>query len=196
MDKNDKCKICRTMGEKLFLKGEKCNLPTCPFSRRSYAPGQHGGKMRRRSRPSDYKMQLMEKQKARAIYGLSEVMLSSYYSQARKDKGSTGQKLMDLLESRLDNIIYRASWAASRRDARQMASHGKVMLNGKSCKSPNTILTKGDKVEVKEILSDIKRDIPDWLKVTGKTLEVTSSPKYDKDQSIINEQLIIEFYSR
>ena len=196
MDKNDKCKICRTMGEKLFLKGDKCNLPTCPFSRRSYAPGQHGGKMRRHGRPSDYKTQLMEKQKARAIYGLSEVVLSSYYSQARKDKGSTGQKLMDLLESRLDNIIYRASWAASRRDARQMASHGKVKLNGKGCKSSNTVLTKGDKLEVKEVLVDIKRDIPDWLKVSGKTLEVISTPKYDKDQSIINEQLIIEFYSR
>lgn len=196
MDKNEKCKICRKMGEKLFLKGDKCNLPTCPFSRRSYAPGQHGSKMRRQRRPSDYKIQLVEKQKARAIYKLGEVALQSYYNKARKDKGSTGQKLMDLLESRLDNIVYRASWAASRSDARQMVSHGQVKLNGKGCKSSNIILVKGDKLQMKGVLSEIKRDVPNWLKVSEMSLEVTSNPEYDKEQSIINEQLIIEYYSR
>jgi len=103
---------------------------------------------------------------------------------------------MDLLESRTDNVIYRASWATSRRDARQLVSHGLVKLNGKNNKSPNMILKKGDKLEIKEILTDVKRDIPKWIKVKNKSLEIVSNPEYDKDQSIINEQLIIEYYSR
>jgi len=196
MKKNDKCRICRKMGEKLFLKGDKCNLPTCPFTRKNYAPGQHGSKGIRRRRVSDYQMQLMEKQKAKAIYNINEVDLLSYYTRARKEKGATGQKLMDLLESRTDNVIYRASWATSRRDARQLVSHGLVKLNGKNNKSPNMILKKGDKLEIKEILTDVKRDIPKWIKVKNKSLEIVSNPEYDKDQSIINEQLIIEYYSR
>lgn len=196
MNKTDKCRICRKMGEKLFLKGDKCNLPTCPFTRRSYAPGQHGGKGGRQRRASDYKMQLVEKQKARAIYNISEVVLRSYYTRARKEKGATGQILMDLLESRADNVIYRASWKSSRRDARQSISHGLVKINGRNNKSSNLITKKGDKLEIKEISTDVKRDVPSWIKVKGKSLEIVSNPEYDKDQSIINEQLIIEYYSR
>jgi small subunit ribosomal protein S4 len=196
MDKRDQCKMCRRAGEKLFLKGEKCNLPSCPFTRRSYGPGQHGGKAKRFMKISDYAIQLNEKQKAKAIYGISESQLSAYCDKARRVKGATGQALMDILESRLDNIVYRAAWAQSRREAKQIVSHKNVSVNGKKSKSSNLQVSKGDKVEIKGVANEIKRDIPDWLKVNGNKLEVVAQPSYDKDQSIINEQLIIEYYSR
>lgn len=196
MEKKDQCKMCRRVGEKLFLKGEKCNLPSCPFARRSYGPGQHGGKTIKFSKSSDYAVQLSEKQKAKAIYGVSESQLSSYYKQARKVKGATGQALMDMLESRLDNIVYRAAWAQSRKEARQMVSHRNIIVNGKTVRSASMQMRKGDKVELKPTLKKIKRDIPDWLKVSKNKLEVIAKPYYDREQSVINEQLIIEYYSR
>jgi small subunit ribosomal protein S4 len=196
MEKRDQCKMCRRAGEKLFLKGEKCNLPSCPFTRRSYGPGQHGDKMRKFSKSSDYAVQLSEKQKAKAIYGISESQLSSYYKQARKVKGATGQVLMNMLESRLDNIVYRAAWAQSRKEARQLVSHRNVIVNGKTAGAANMQIRKGDKVELKPAPKEIKRDMPDWLKVSKNKLEVIAEPYYDREQSIINEQLIIEYYSR
>jgi len=196
MEKKDQCKMCRRAGEKLFLKGEKCNLPSCPFARRSYGPGQHGGKAKGFRKSSDYAIQLNEKQKAKAIYGVSENQLSTYCDKARRVKGATGQILMDMLESRLDNIVYRAAWAQSRRQARQFISHRSVSVNNKISKSSNMQISKGDKIEIKSAVSDVKRDIPDWLKVSNNKLEVIGRPSYDGDQSIINEQLIIEYYSR
>ena len=196
MQKKDKCRLCRRAGEKLFLKGEKCNLPSCPVARRAYGPGQHRNQGKRFRRMSDYSLQLNEKQKARAIYGISELQLLTYYKKARKVKGASGQKLMDLLESRIDNVIYRAGWASTRSEARQISVHGRVKINNKKTRSANILMKRGDKLEIVSIKESEKSDIPEWIKVTGKSLEVISSPVFDKGQSIINEQLIIEYYSR
>lgn len=196
MKKFDKCSICRRAGEKLFLKGEKCNLPSCPVTRRSYRPGQHGNKAIKGRKISDYAIQLNEKQKAKAIYGLSESQLRTYFEKARMVKGATGQTLMNLLESRLDNVVYKASPAKSRSEAKQFVSHGNVKVNGKKVKSSSTLVKKGDKIEIKKIEGDAKKDIPDWLKSKNNTIEISGDPTFDHEQSIINEQLIIEYFSR
>jgi len=196
MKKLDKCKLCRRAGEKLFLKGERCGSPSCALERRSYAPGQHGSKPSRSRRKSDYAIQLNEKQKAKAIYGVSELQLLSYYKNALRVKGATGEKLMNMLESRVDNVVYRAGWARSRQHARQLTTHGAIKINGRRTRSAGQIIKKGDTISINNTNDEIKRDLPPWIKKNNSTVEITSDPTHDRDQSIINDQLIIEFYSR
>jgi len=198
MEKSDKCRICRRVGEKLFLKGEKCNSPKCTFTKKSYPPGLGGPKLRMR-RGSDYSIQLKEKQKARAIYGVSERQMQNYFNEARKDRSATGAILIQFLERRLDNIVYKAGWARSRNEARQMVSHGKILLNGKKAKTASQIVSIGDKVQTKQFPEKLptQKDLPNWINLSAdlKECEIKTLPEKD-ELSLINEQLIIEFYSR
>jgi len=198
MEKLDKCRICRRAGEKLFLKGDKCNLPSCPVTKRPYPPGQTGvkGKMKK---TSDYAKQLLEKQKGRAIYGLTEKQMANYFDQARKKRHSTGSELINLLESRVDNVLYRASLASSRNEARQMVVHSNVKVNSRKIKSPSIQLKVGDKVEVdKKLVKEVKREVAPWINIDkgSNVLEIINKPDVEAVTSSINIQLIIEFYSR
>lgn len=196
MKKTDNCRICRRVGEKLFLKGEKCNSPACPFLKRSYAPGDAGPRSKNR-KGSDYLLQLVEKQKARAIYGLNERQMASYFESARKTVGQTGPKLIELLERRLDNAAYRVGFAPSRDEARQMVGHGKILINGKKVNSGSYMVKISDKIALKSPKTKLssKNGIR-WIKVLGPAeAQVTDVPNKD-DVSQINEQLIIEYYSR
>jgi len=197
MKYTDKCSICRRAGEKLFLKGEKCNLPSCPFLKRSYSPGESGPR-KRGKKGSDYLIQLIEKQKARAIYGVSERQMANYFAIARRHVGQTGSKLFELLEKRLDNIVFRGKLADSRRQARQMITHGAVMLNGKSVNIPSHQTKVGDKVNLAKGLDKKinQKELPGWLKLTNEDkIEVTGSPEKEAF-SQFNEQFIVEYYSR
>jgi small subunit ribosomal protein S4 len=197
MKKNDKCRICRRAGEKLFLKGEKCNTPNCVFAKKSYAPGLGGAKARVR-RGSDYSIQLKEKQKARAIYGVSEKQMQNYFAKARKNRSATGENLIQLLEGRIDNVVYRAGWARSRNEARQIVSHSKVSLNGRYVKTPSLQVKISDKIKLNTALDKetAKKDLPAWISAkSGTEIEVKSLPQKE-ELLLINEQLIIEFYSR
>ena len=197
MEKLDKCRLCRRAGEKLFLKGDKCNLPSCPVLKRPYAPGQTGAKGSRR-KTSDYAKQLLEKQKARAIYGVSEKQMSNYFELARKTRTSTGTELMKLLESRLDNMVFRAGWASSRNEARQMVVHGKMSVNGKKSKSPSMHTKVGDLIVTRQMPKEVKKEVSENIKLSkdSKEFEVISEPNVDSVLTSINIQLIIEFYSR
>lgn len=199
MDNNAQCRICRRTGEKLFLKGDKCSLPTCPFNKRSYAPGQAGAKLRRK-RGSDYSTQLREKQKARAIYGLRERQMRKFFDEARKIKGATGERLIQILESRLDNISFRSGWFSSRDKARQAVNHGHVLVNGKKVSVPSYLVKPGDKIALKRVIENEtkEKDLPIWIKV-GKTsteVELERLPKLDELNMPFDVQLITEFYSR
>jgi small subunit ribosomal protein S4 len=191
MKSNDKCRICRRVGEKLFLKGEKCNTPSCAFAKKSYAPGHLGPKARLR-RGSDYSIQLREKQKARAIYGVSEKQMSNYFNEARKDRSATGAILLQFLERRL-------GYSRSRNEARQMVSHGKVKINGKRAKTASQQVSIGDKILVEKILDQrpSSSNLPSWIGQikAGNEMEIKALPQKD-ELSLIDEQLIIEFYSR
>lgn len=193
------CRICRRSGEKLFLKGDKCSLPSCPFNKRSYAPGQAGAKVRRR-RGSDYSLQLMEKQKARAIYGLREKQMRKFFAEARKVKGSTGERLVQILESRLDNITYRAGWFSSRDKARQAVNHGHVSVNGKKVSIPSFIVKPSDSLALIKVIENETRekDLPAWLKAgkSGKEVILERLPQLEELNTSFDVQLITEFYSR
>lgn len=195
MNKQDKCRMCRRTGEKLFLKGDKCFGPSCPVEKRPYAPGQAGPKARNK-KMSDYSKQLIEKQKARAVYGISENQMRNLFEKARKKRHSTGTELMKMLESRVDNVVYRIGWASSRNQARQFVVHGLVKLNGRKIKSPSIQLLPEDKLEIKKFDGEEKKGLPQWLKVNAKQAEIVAEPALDETMSGINEQLIIEFYSR
>ena len=195
MKKSDNCRMCRASGEKLFLKGEKCNLPTCPFLKRSYAPGQAGAKARPR-RGSDYSVQLKEKQKARAIYGVSEKQMANYFKLSRKTKSETGSKLIQILETRLDNVVFRAGWASSRDQARQMVSHGKISLNTKKVNAPSCQVKINDEISAQKA-GEGKTELPKWLKSkSADSVLISALPTRDDIQEAYNEQLIIEYYSR
>jgi small subunit ribosomal protein S4 len=198
MEKKSNCRICRRLGLKLFLKGEKCNSGKCPFERRSYAPGHLGAKARIR-RGSDYSVQLSEKQKLRAIYGVSEKQLSNYYVQARKDKTGSADILLQLLERRLDNVVFRAGWSLSRDHARQMITHGLVKVSDKKTKSPG-YLVKAQEVLQVEIEKDRVQKIEQtpWLKIDKDLTKVTviSLPTKPEISDLVNEQFVIEYYSR
>jgi small subunit ribosomal protein S4 len=203
----DKCRNCRREGEKLYLKGEKCFTDKCPVERRAYAPGQHGQKSG--ARMSDYGKQLREKQKVRHIYGLLERQFRGTYAAAARSKGVTGERLLQLLESRLDTVVYRMGFGASRAEARQVVRHTGVLVNGKRVNIPSYHVRPGDTVEVvskaKEQLR-IKaaaeaagsRGLPEWLEVDGKALKGTfkALPARADLPSTINESLIIELYSK
>ncbi len=202
-----KCRQCRREGEKLFLKGEKCFTDRCAVERRSYAPGQHGQKSG--SRLSDFGKQLREKQKLRRTYGVLERQFRNTYAQAARSKGVTGERLLQLLETRLDNMAYRMGFGASRSEARQVVRHNGILVNGKRVNIPSYQVRPGDVIEVvakaKEQLR-IKaaseaadgRGFPEWLEVDAKAMKGTfkSLPARADLSSTVNENLIIELYSK
>jgi len=203
----DKCRNCRREGEKLYLKGEKCFTDKCPVERRAYAPGQHGQKSG--ARMSDYGKQLREKQKLRRTYGVLERQFRNIYAEASRSKGVTGERLLQLLECRLDNIAYRMGFGASRAEARQVVRHNGVLVNGRRVNMPSFVCRPGDVVEVagkaKQQLR-IKgaaeaaegRGFPEWLEVDAKALKgkFKARPQRTELPSTINESLVVELYSK
>jgi len=202
-----KCRQCRREGEKLFLKGEKCFTDKCAVERRAYAPGQHG--QRSGARLSDYGKQLREKQKLRRTYGVLERQFRNTYAAASRSKGVTGERLLQLLESRLDSVAYRMGFGASRSEARQVVRHNAILVNGKRVNIPSYNVRPGDVIEVapkaKEHLrikaaaeAAASRNIPEWLDVDSKALKGTfkALPGRAELPSNINEHLIIELYSK
>ncbi len=203
------CKLCRREGEKLFLKGERCFSPKCAFERRSYAPGMHGRQAQYRRKESDYSLQLRAKQKARRIYGVYERQFRRYFREAQRQKGLTGVNLLILLESRLDNVVYRLGFASSRAQARQLVRHGHFDVNGRKTNIPSYLVKPGDIIAVREFsrgnmyfkeVSQILDDdrIPAWLSLdpTNLTGKVVDLPSRDDIDVSLNEQLIVEYYSR
>jgi small subunit ribosomal protein S4 len=202
-----KCRQCRREGEKLFLKGEKCFTDRCAVERRSYAPGQHGQKSG--SRMSDFGKQLREKQKLRRTYGVLERQFRNIYAQAARSKGVTGERLLQLLETRLDNMAYRMGFGASRTEARQVVRHNGVLVNGKRVNIPSYQVRPGDVIEVaNKAKAQLRikasseaaesRGFPEWLEVDIKALKGTfkSLPARADLPSNVNESLIIELYSK
>jgi len=202
-----KCRQCRREGEKLFLKGEKCFSDKCAIERRGYAPGQHG--QRSGARLSDYGKQLREKQKTRRIYGVLERQFRLTYAEASRSKGVTGERLLQLLESRLDNIAYRMGFGASRSEARQVVRHNGILVNGKRVNIPSYQVRPGDVVEVAaKAKAQLRlkasaeaaesRGFPEWLEVDPKGLKGTfkSLPARTDLPSTVNESMIIELYSK
>ncbi len=194
-------KYSRKVGENLFLKGQRDEGQKTAITRRPFPPGQHG--QSRHGKLSDYGKQLQEKQKARWIYNMSERQLRRFIGIAQKSKDNTGVKLMQLLESRVDNVLYRSGFADSRRQARQAISHGLVKLNNKNIKTASILLKAGDKLTVtKKIINNDtvykKPDAPDWLEVDNKSNSVTftSIPARTQILTPLEEQLIVEYYSR
>ncbi|MFA6431209.1 MAG: 30S ribosomal protein S4 [Candidatus Margulisiibacteriota bacterium] len=197
------CKQCRREGEKLFLKGERCYTEKCSYSRRSFAPGQHG---KLPTRVSEYQIRLRAKQKARRIYGLGERQFSSYFWEASLQKGDTGAKLLEFLERRLDNVVYRLGFTTSRQSARQMVKHGGIFVNQKKVNIPSFRVKQGDVILVlpkrekmaKQALEKFPdRVTPPWLSLSGEIEgKVVSVPKREEIESSIEENLIIEYYSR
>jgi small subunit ribosomal protein S4 len=201
-----KCRQCRREGGKLFLKGEKCFTSKCPVENRPFPPGQHG---QRRTRLSDYALQLREKQKLRRIYGVLESQFRKYYAEAARRRGSTGENLLQLLECRLDNVVYRMGFAASRSEARQLVRHNAVTVNGAKLNIPSAQVSPSDVIAVAEkarnqlrIQSAVEvaqqRGISDWIDVDAKKLEgvFKSRPERSELPPEINEQLVVELYSK
>jgi small subunit ribosomal protein S4 len=203
------CKLCRREGEKLFLKGERCFSQKCSFERRSYPPGLHGRQAQFRRKESDYRLQLREKQKVRHLYGLFERQFRRYFQQAQQQKGLTGENMLIILESRLDNVIYRLGLASSRAQARQLISHGHFEVNGRKMSIPSFLVSAGDKIAVREnskkktFFKDLAKEldagrVPGWLNLDTKSLsgEVLNLPTRDQLDLTLNEQLFVEYYSR
>jgi small subunit ribosomal protein S4 len=202
-----KCKQCRREGEKLFLKGEKCFTDKCGIEKRSYPPGQHG--QRRGGRLSDYGVQLREKQKLRKIYGILEKQFRSYYAEADRLKGVTGENLLQLLESRLDNVVYRMGIGVSRSESRQLVRHNSITVNGNRVNIPSYQVKPADQVAVAEASKNQlrvkaaseaaeERGFPEWVEVDIKKLTGTfkNKPQRDDLPPTINESLIVELYSK
>jgi len=197
------CRLCRREGGKLFLKGEKCFTEKCPVARRPYPPGQHG---KLQARISEYRIRLREKQKARRIYGLVERQFANYFERASARKGATGEKLLELLERRLDNVIYRLGFATSRQAARQMVRNGGVLVNARKVNIPSFEVKIGDMVGISpKIVTLAKaalekfpdRQTPSWLSLAGEVEgKVLSIPRRDEIDIAIEENLIVEYYSR
>ena len=194
-----KCRLCRLEGTKLFLKGARCEGEKCAVTRRQTPPGQHGNKRARKR--SDYGGQLREKQKVKRLYGVLETQFRNYYKKALARKGNTGEALLSLLERRLDNVLYLLGWGLSKNHARKLIGQGKVLVNGRKVMTPSFSLKKGDKIEFKGMESDLRTvaKVPEWLKVLHKgelVAEVLRMPAREDIALDIEEQLIIEFYSR
>ncbi|MGN1222912.1 MAG: 30S ribosomal protein S4 [Christensenellales bacterium] len=203
---NADCRLCRREGCKLFLKGDRCVSKKCAFERRQTVPGIHGNSGTRK-KVSEYALQLREKQKVKRAYGVLEKQFRKYYEEAERQKGKTGEVMLSLLERRLDNVVYRLGFAASRDQARQMVSHSLFTLNGKKANIPSMQVKVGDVISVKENkkdielfkeLKDVKLVTPKWLevdleKLTGKVVAV---PERDDIDLTIKEHLIIELYSK
>lgn len=200
------CRLCRREGIKLYLKGQRCFTDKCAIERRSYAPGQHG---QGRPRLSEYNLQLREKQKLKRIYGLMERQFRSYFVRAAKKKGITGEYLLQLLERRMDNVVYRLGFAASRKEARQLTTHGHFLLNGRKVNIPSCLLKEGDIVVVKEksrglvgiqsALAAVEaRGLPGWLELEKASFQgkVRALPTKEDAALPVNEQMVVELYSR
>jgi small subunit ribosomal protein S4 len=202
------CRLCRREGVKLFLKGDRCFKEKCAVDRRAYVPGQHG-QSRRPRKASNYQLQLREKQKIKRIYGMLEKQFRNLYHKAAQRPGVTGDNLMRMLESRLDNIVYRMGFAKSRAQARQLVSHGHVRVNGRKVDVPSFLVRAGDEVGLKEkaranayvmeALESVQgRGLPEWLEVEPANAvgRVTQLPLRDQIEQEVNEQLVVELYSR
>jgi small subunit ribosomal protein S4 len=204
------CRLCRREGEKLFLKGERCFTPKCSVERRAYPPRQHGkGAQFRRRRDSDYNRQLRAKQKARRVYGILERQFRRYYEEALGRRGLTGLNLLQILETRLDNVIYRMGYASNRAEARLYVTHGHFTVNGRRTDVPSMLVSPGDIVAVREesrpstffkTLAAVAEDrpIPAWLSRDLRNLSgaVIRMPERSEIESNLQEQLIVEYYSR
>lgn len=204
---NAVCRLCRREGEKLFLKGTKCYTEKCAVTRRAYAPGQHGEG--RRQKLSNYGLQLREKQKVRRIYGVLERQFRRYFKIASKTKGVTGKVLLQLLERRLDNVVFRMGLAISRSQSRQIVRHNQIVVNSKRVNIPSFLVSQDDTVQVKvkeKALKKIKenlelskdRTVPPWLEFNATQLsaKVIRLPDKEDIQQPIQEQLIVELYSK
>jgi small subunit ribosomal protein S4 len=200
------CKLCRREKIKLYLKGTKCDTPKCPIEKRPFPPGEHG---RARTKETEYLMQLREKQKARRIYGVLERQFRNYYTEASRMKGITGENLLRLLESRLDNVLYRAGFALSRDQARQLVRHGHVELNGKRLSIPSARVRVGDAVSVAEksrrmqpvlhaVAVNENRNAPSWVQVDKDLMKatVTGLPGRADIDIPVQESMIVELYSK
>ena len=201
------CRLCRRENLKLFLKGDRCYGDKCAFERRPYAPGQHG--QRRAGKYSDFRVQLREKQKVKRIYGLLEKQFRGYYFRAERQKGITGTNLLILLESRLDNIVYRMGFSSSRNQARQMVMPNHFLVNGREVNIPSYQVKPGDVVEVREksrkipqileaMETVVRRDVPNWIQIEKDKFKgvLGSLPNREELTMPIQEQLIIELYSK
>jgi small subunit ribosomal protein S4 len=200
------CRLCRRESEKLFLKGDRCFTDKCGVERRKYSPGQHG---QRRKKLSDYALQLREKQKAKETYGVLEKQFRKYYHMADKKQGMTGSNLLQLLERRLDNIVYRLGLAANRRQARQIVLHGHVTVNDRRLNIPSCLIRVGDVIGLKEASKKLvvieenvakieHRGLPSWVEMDTGNLKgkVTHYPSRDEIDLPVQEQLIVELYSK
>ncbi len=200
------CKRCRREKMKLFLKGSKCESPKCPFEKRPYPPGQHG---RGRSKESEYLLQLREKQKATRMYGVLEKQFSNYYKEAKRQPGKTGENLLKILESRLDNVVYRAGFAKSRDMARQLVTHGHLMVNGQKVNIPSFRVSPNDVIDVRPSSLEMtpfivahaeigEKSVPAWLEVVPSKMRILvhSIPARAVIDTQVNEQLIVELYSK
>ncbi len=200
------CKLCRREGKKLFLKGDRCYTGKCAFERRSYAPGQHG---QNRSKNSEYGLQLRAKQQARRYYGIQEGQFHKYFLMAERKAGVTGENLLRICESRLDNVAYTLGWASSRAEARQLVTHGHFEVNGKKVDIPSYLLKAGDVVSIKSKSKDSEkfkavleanasRPVPSWLDLNAEALsaKVVALPEREQIEVPVEEHLIVEFYSK
>ena len=203
---DEQCRRCRREGQKLFLKGSRCYSDRCSISRRNYAPGQHGQK---RAKLSEYGTQLREKQKTKTYYGVGEKQFRKYFEMASNQKGVTGEALLQILESRLDNVVYRLGFGASRAQARQLVNHAQFEVNGKKVNIPSYLVKAGDVITVRESKKDnatlkanieesAKRPVPAWLerdteKLSGKVIKLASREDIEIP---IEEHLIVELYSK
>ena len=200
------CRLCRREGAKLYLKGDRCYSDSCSFTKRSYAPGQHG---QSRKKVSEYGLQLREKQRARRVYGVLEGQFRTYFDKADRQKGITGENLLVLLERRLDNVVYRLGFAASRTQARQLVRHRHFTVNGKRVDIPSYQIKPGDVIQVKEtskqspLIKEIAEAVttkttPAWLEVQAEEMigKIVRYPNRDEIDTPIQEHLIVELYSR
>ena len=204
--KDEQCRICRREGQKLFLKGSRCYSDKCSVTRRNYAPGQHGQK---RTKLSEYGTQLREKQKTKSFYGVGEKQFRGYFQMASNKKGITGTNLLQILETRLDNVVYRLGFGSSRPQARQMVTHGNFEVNGKKVDIASYLVKPGDVITVREIRKDnpvikanveagVTRPVPEWLelnseKLSGKVIRLVNREEIDLP---VEEHLIVELYSK
>lgn len=202
------CRLCRRDGLKLFLKGERCSTDKCAVERRAYAPGQHGQSGGRR-KPTEYAIRMREKQKVKRIYGVLETQFRKIFAAADRMGGVTGENLLQLLERRLDNVVYRIGFARSRKEARNLVRHGHFSVNGKRNSIPSYVIKHGDTIEVKEksrkgtwlqeaLGSAERRNIPEWFTVNKDKFSATmvAYPSRDQLTMPMNEQLIVELYSK
>jgi len=202
------CKLCRREGQKLFLKGDRCLGPKCAIESRSFPPGIHGRRATFRRKQSDFGMQLREKQKARRVYGVMEKQFRRYFKEASRRKGLTGAVLLSILESRLDNVVYRLGFADSRAQARQLVRHGHFDVNGRKTDIPSYLVNSGDVISVrtvsrtkgyfKERTQVMQGNAPAWLSLNLAEMSgsVVGEPSREDVEIPLNEQLIVEYYSR